>query len=154
MVRHARLAWPAGDGIVMTAFWGKGHKYKAKATFLDGHRFASKAEAERYAELRLLERARQIVDLELQPRYTLEHNGVKLTTYVGDARYKERDADGRLVVIVEDTKGVRTAVYELKKRLMLSLLGIAIREVCNGKVVDPNAPKRRKRRRKVAKEIF
>lgn len=40
------------------------HKYHAKPTTVDGIRFASKAEARRYSELRLLEKAGEIKNLE------------------------------------------------------------------------------------------
>lgn len=101
-------------------------KYHAKRTTVDGVTFASKAEATRWQELRLLERAGQIADLEYQPRYLLTVNGVVVGTYVGDARYRDVLRD-RLVV--EDVKGVRTPVYRLKKKLMRACHGIDITEV-------------------------
>jgi hypothetical protein len=101
-------------------------KYHAKRTTVDGVTFASKAEATRWQELRLLERAGQIADLEYQPRYPLTVNGVLVGTYVGDARYRET-ATGE--VVTEDTKGIRTPVYRLKAKLVRALYGITIREV-------------------------
>lgn len=71
-----------------------------------------------------MEKARVIRDLELQPRYPLVVNGVKVATYVGDFRYRE---DG--VLVLEDAKGVRTREYRLKAKLMKALFGIEIREV-------------------------
>jgi hypothetical protein len=99
-------------------------KYGAIRTEVDGVTFASKAEARRYAELKLLERAGEIAQLELQPRYPLVVNGVKVATYVGDFRYIERGG-----LVVEDTKGVRTPVYKLKAKLMLAVHGITVKEV-------------------------
>lgn len=104
-------------------------KYGAIPTTLDGHRFDSRAEARRYAELRLLERAGEIADLELQPAYPLVVNGVKVATYRADFRYRDV-ATG--AVAVEDVKGGRatvTPVYRLKRRLVLALYGIEIKEV-------------------------
>lgn len=101
----------------------KDAKYKAVPTHVDGIRFASKAEAQRYSELKLLQKAGLIAGLTLQPRYDLIVNGVKVCTYVADFRYVNPG------VIVEDVKGIRTPVYQLKKKLMKALYGIEIREV-------------------------
>jgi len=100
-------------------------KYRAVPVTIDGIRFASKAEARRYTDLLLMERGGAIRDLELQPRYPLVVNGVKVGTYVADFRYV--DEAGR--VVVEDVKGVRTAVYRIKRLLMRALYGIEIEEV-------------------------
>lgn len=95
------------------------HKYGAVATLVDGICFASKAEAARYAELRLLEHAGQIADLRLQPAYLLfpafvDRTGTtyRAITYVADFAYTEAGFS-----IVEDVKGVQTAVYKLKAKL-------------------------------------
>jgi hypothetical protein len=55
----------------------RGHKFNAVRTTVDGYQFSSKAEARRYAELRLLEKAGEIESLELQPVFPLR---VLLTT--------------------------------------------------------------------------
>ena len=47
-------------------------KYGAIRTTVDGVTFASKAEARRYAELKLLEQAGEIKGLELQPKFDIE----------------------------------------------------------------------------------
>lgn len=99
-------------------------KYHAVPTVVDGIRFASKGEAARYRELKLLELAGEIACLELQPRYPLVVNGVKIGEYRADFRYAEHGAG----VIVEDFKGVRTPVYRLKRLLVKALYGIEIRE--------------------------
>lgn len=101
-------------------------KYRNVPTEVDGIRFASRREANRYCELMLLVRAGTISNLELQPRYNLTINGVKVATYVADFRYEE-SATG--AVVVEDAKGVRTPVYRLKKKLMSAIFGVSIREV-------------------------
>lgn len=103
-------------------------KYGAIKTEVDGLVFASKAEARRYGELRLLERAGKIAGLELQPRYRLVVNGVLIGTYVGDFRYEEDTAEPFDPEVVEDVKGVKTPVYRLKKKLMKAIYGIEIRE--------------------------
>lgn len=102
-------------------------KYHAVPTIVDGKRFASRKEARRYTELKLLERAGEIFTLQTQVPFVLlkksEHGGA--VKYVADFTYI--DKTGRQVV--EDTKGYRTDVYKLKKRLMAELLGIEIVEV-------------------------
>ena len=97
-------------------------KYGAIRTEVDGIKFASKREAKRYGELKLLERAGKIHNLTVQPRFDLVVHGTNICTYVGDFRYLE---DGW---IVEDVKGVRTSVYRIKAKLMLACHGIKIKE--------------------------
>lgn len=92
------------------------HKFKAKPTVINGIRFASRREANRYSELRLLERCGAISHLELQPRFPLIVNGQVVCTYVGDFRYLENGKS-----ITEDVKGFRTSEYKLKRKLLLAL---------------------------------
>ena len=100
-------------------------KYGAVRTEVDGRSFASKREAARYMELRLLERAGHITGLRCQQRYPLEINGVRVGTYTADFCYRETGAD-----MVEDVKSPasRTEAYILKRNLMLALYGITILE--------------------------
>lgn len=103
------------------------NKYRNVKTVVDGIEFASKLEAKRYAELRLLERAFQIMCLELQPKFTISLNDIPICTYVADFKYF---ADGDLNnVIVEDVKGMKTPVYRLKKKLVEAQYGIQIMEI-------------------------
>lgn len=107
-------------------------KYRAVRTVAQGITFDSKAEADRYCELRLLERAGEITDLVLQPKFPLAVNGVLCGEYRGDFQYFVRPANGkRGNHIVEDVKSkiTKTAVYELKKKLVLALYKIQIVEV-------------------------
>ena len=120
-------------------------KYKNKKVVADGITFDSKKEYQRYCELKLLEKAGEISDLRLQVPYELvppqyEHyerygkNGKRLkdgkrtlehaVKYVADFVYIE---DGN--TIVEDTKGLRTTEYVIKRKLMLYVHGVRIREV-------------------------
>lgn len=98
-------------------------KYRAVPTFVDGIRFASKAEAKRYQELKLLERAGEISRLELQPRYDITINGTKVCTYVGDFRYFTKDKQ-----VLEDVKGVKTPVYRIKRKLLSALYNVEVLE--------------------------
>ena len=105
-------------------------KYGAIPTTVDGYRFASKAEARRYGEIKLLEKAGLIEKLMLQERFLLLVHGVKIGTYVADFSYMDCQGDTP-ERIVEDVKSrpTRTAVYRLKKKLVYALYGVEIREV-------------------------
>lgn len=98
-------------------------KIKDPAT---GFVFDSKAEFIRWCELRIMERAGKISDLQRQVKYELipKQKGERACTYLADFVYK--DSDGNTVV--EDTKGVRTDAYRIKRKLMLWVHGIRIKE--------------------------
>ena len=105
-------------------------KYGAVRTEVDGITFASKREAKRYSELKLLERAGEITLLELQPRYPLKVDGKLICTYVADFSYRSIDPKTALHSnVVEDVKGVRTPVFKLKAKLFEAINGFAITEV-------------------------
>jgi hypothetical protein len=104
------------------------NKYHNRKTEVDGIEFHSAAEARRYGELKLMVRAGVIDDLVTQPRWDLPVNGLIVGRYVGDFSYVQRDT-GQLVV--EDVKSdpTKTAIYRLKKKLMLAIHGLTIMEV-------------------------
>lgn len=91
-------------------------KYRAVKCTEDGFTFASMKERNRYRELKLLERAGAIRNLELQPRFPLIVNGKKVCTYVGDFSFFENNAR-----VIEDTKGFKTREYITKRKLLLAL---------------------------------
>jgi len=119
-VRAALAALGLGDAAPPT------NKYHNQPVVVDGIRFASKREARRWLELRELEKAGVIRNLRRQVKYPLSVNGQLICTYIGDFSYVEA-ASGR--EHLEDAKGVRTAVYLLKRRLLLALRGIRIEEI-------------------------
>jgi hypothetical protein len=88
-----------------------------KAESRDGKQFHSKAERDRYEQLRLMEQGGAIADLklqpefELQPRYKYDGKWVARRKYVADFSYRE---PGNLRLVVEDVKGKETAVFRLK----------------------------------------
>ena len=88
----------------------------------------STLECRRCDELHLMERGGLIRDLQAhpQPRYRLDVNDVHLCDYLADFRYTDAETGEE---VVEDVKGWRTETYRLKKRLMLALHGVEIREV-------------------------
>jgi hypothetical protein len=104
-------------------------KYNAKRTVVDGITFASKKEAKRYGELKLLERGGRILGLELQPAFDLRaKGGGKVGVYRADFAYHEKVVGGTRWV-VEDVKGFKTPVYRLKKKHLEAQYGIQITEV-------------------------
>jgi hypothetical protein len=100
-------------------------KYGAKPTEVDGIRFASRMEARRYQELRLMESAGVIRDLVLQPSWDLTVNGTNVARYVADFAYWDNE---RNVAVTEDCKGFRTPAYRMKRKLMKAIYGIDILE--------------------------
>jgi len=94
-------------------------KYGARKTTVNGITFASKGEANRDAELVMLEMAGEIFGLVRQPKFEIVpafvYRGKKhaATHYIADWMYEE---DGETVI--EDFKGVETPVFKLKWKLM------------------------------------
>jgi hypothetical protein len=94
------------------------NKYNAQKTILDGIVFASKREARRYGELKILERAKIISGLELQPRFPLKVADKLICIYIGDFSYID-SATGKRVC--EDSKGFVNQIYKLKRKLLYAL---------------------------------
>lgn len=117
-------------------------KYHNRKVRRDGLTFDSKKEHKRYNELLLLQQAGEIKNLRRQVKFVLiptqrepniigPRGGVKKgklleheCSYIADFVY---DKNGEMVV--EDTKGVRTKDYIIKRKLMLNVYGIRIREI-------------------------
>jgi hypothetical protein len=135
---------------------GKRSKYGAIPTVIDGIRFASKAEAKRYRELKLLEKAGEVRNIVLQPRFDLYVLNstvrarlqriaarireqpdpvapVKVGTYVADFKYERKglsaSENGRWDRVVEDVKGFSTPLYKWKKRHVEAQYNIQIQEI-------------------------
>ena len=108
-------------------------KYLNHKTVIDGQEFDSKKEAHRWCELRYMERAGLITQLSRQTQFELipnqRENGKvveRAVTYNADFTYYE---NGRFVC--EDVKSpvTRTPQYIIKRKLMLYVHGIRVREV-------------------------
>ena len=116
-------------------------KYHSKKITRDGFTFDSQKEARRYAELKLLEKSGAITDLQQQVKYVLlpaqyrpmfdrkahkwkDRCVEREVCYVADFVYQQ---DGKL--IVEDTMGFKTKDYIIKRKLMLYIHNIQIKEV-------------------------
>lgn len=121
-------------------------KYHNKKIKVDGIIFDSKKEAVRYKELKMLEKAGIIHDVQRQVKYVLipaqyEHTGEIYTK----GKEKGKPKKGKLIerecayyadfvytengeTVVEDTKGVKTHEYIIKRKLMLYVHNIKIKE--------------------------
>lgn len=126
------------------------NKYRNKKVTVEGITFDSLHEARRYCELKMLAMAGHIKDLELQKPFELipaQYEEVKLGGYYTKGERKGQPRTKRVCVekaviykadfcytengrlVVEDAKGFKTKEYILKRKLMLWLKGIKIREV-------------------------
>jgi hypothetical protein len=116
----------------------KRNKYHAKPTTVDGIWFPSGLEANRYVELRMLERAGVIQNLRRQVSYKLSIGGIEIGSYRADFVYLENGKE-----IVEDTKGFKTDEYLMKRQLMLIIHGIEILETTAKETNKWKQPKKR-----------
>lgn len=109
----------------------KQNKYRNKITELDGIKFHSKKESVRYSQLKLYEKGGLIKDLRLQvkyeliPKLTINGKTERAISYIADFVYIDTVHN---VEIVEDSKGFKTEVYKIKKRLMKHIHGVDIKE--------------------------
>lgn len=112
----------------------KVNKYKNKKVVIDGIEFQSHKEGNRYLQLKLLKRAGEIKDLELQKEFILQEgfviNNKKIRSikYITDFYYY----DNRLKkYVVEDVKSpvTKTQVYNIKKKIFMYKYKIEIKEV-------------------------
>ena len=105
---------------------GSRPKYGNKKVTVQGIKFDSKWESERYLYIKSLERAGRVRNLELQVRFNLLVNDQKICAYIADFRYEKENANGDWETIIADAKGVETPEFKLKKKLMKACLGIEI----------------------------
>jgi hypothetical protein len=108
------------------------NKYGNRKIEYEGKVFDSKREAMRYKELLFLLRAGEIHDLQTQVKFTLiptqRRNGKVVErecAYYADFVYRDKNGNK----VVEDTKGLRTKDYVIKRKLMLFVHDIEIQEV-------------------------
>lgn len=114
VLRHAKLV----DGKIVPA---RKHKYGAKRATLDGYSFDSQAEKNRYASLALAQRAGQISELKVHPRYPLRVNEQHIAAYEADfSFYEPHPKSGRRFVVL-DIKGVHTEAFKIKAKLFCAL---------------------------------
>ena len=96
-------------------------KYKNGKVVVDGIKFDSGAEGERYKVLKAKEQGGLIKNLQLQVTYPLIVNGLKVCDYRADFVY---EVGGK--TIVEDVKGQLHDVFKLKYKLMYACHGIVL----------------------------
>lgn len=93
-------------------------KYRNRKIVIDNIRFDSNLEAERYRQLKLLQRAKQISNLRLQVPFLLQESFKKngkthrKIEYIADFVYEENGQ-----TVVEDTKGMKTETFKIKQKL-------------------------------------
>lgn len=94
-------------------------KYKSVKSVYNGIVFDSKKEMNRYCELRLLEKAKVIKNLELQVPFILipKSNTERAVTYKADFTYIDFAYSAAGTMTVEDVKGFKTKEYILKRKL-------------------------------------
>jgi hypothetical protein len=101
-------------------------KYGAVKTECDGFKFDSKAEARRYGELKLMQQTGEISELVVHPKFRIDVEGQHICDYIGDFSYQpERSFEP----VIEDVKGVRTAVYSIKRKLVKAIWHLDITEI-------------------------
>lgn len=99
------------------------NKYGAIKTEYGGVLYDSKAEAHRAYELDLMVKAGLITKLERQTKFPIIINNIKVFTYIADFTYIDLEI-GKSVV--EDVKGMRTALFNLKKKCVEAQYSIEI----------------------------
>ena len=110
----------------------KQNKYKNKKVIYDGIKFDSNREMAYYIKLKMLEQKGIIKDLELQksfelqPSFKLNGKTYKKITYRADFSYVSVQ-DNKIHIV--DTKGFRTEVYKLKRKMFAYKYGIEIEEI-------------------------
>ena len=104
-------------------------KYRNKKLTTPDGTFDSQREYKRWCELKLLQKAGKISQLQRQVKYVLiprqkRDDGTfeRPVTYIADFQYYDGSA------VVEDSKGVRTDAYIIKRKLMLWIRGITVRD--------------------------
>lgn len=108
----------------------KQSKYKNKKVIYNGIKFDSQKERNYYIKLKVLEEYGKIKDLklqvkfELQPKFQFGNKTIQAISYVADFTYYDEENKFHIV----DTKGVRTEVYKIKKKMM-QYKGYEIEEV-------------------------
>ncbi|MCQ4782817.1 DUF1064 domain-containing protein [Anaerostipes hadrus] len=106
--------------------YNRPNKYNNHKTIVDGIKFDSIREAERYQELKLLEEAGEISHLELQPvvvlqdKFIYQGKTIRAITYRGDFAYFDRRVNRG---VIEDVKGVETDVFKIKKKMFQKKYG-------------------------------
>lgn len=110
-------------------------KYGNRKVKEDGHAFDSKAEHLRYQALKILQRGNHIKRLCIHPRFEIipgfVHEGKKIRAVFYEADFSYYD-NYIATEVVEDVKGMRTALFNIKEKLFLRLYGNKIKFIVKG----------------------
>ena len=112
-------------GVALALGSASNNKYRARRTRRGANVYDSAKEAGRGAALILEERAGLIESLRRQVKIEIVIDGVCVLTYKADYVYKEVSSQE---IVIEDPKGARTRLYELKKGMIEALSPMKIRE--------------------------
>lgn len=110
------------------------NKFGNQKITIDGIERDSLAESNRLEQLKILQRVGAIKNLQYQVKYELipkqqgEYRNERAVTYIADYVYDVVMPDGSLRQVVEDCKGHKTKDYIIKRKLMLFIHGISIKE--------------------------
>lgn len=104
----------------------KAHKYHAQPTMVDGVRFDSKREAERWVELKSMEAKGEIAGLRRQVKKPLLVDGEFIGLLVIDFQYHE---NGNLVYEDVKSPATKTAIWVWKSKHFTAQYGKEIRVV-------------------------
>ena len=106
-------------------FKKRSHKYKANGRWIEVDFipvfFDSAAEADRYEQLKEMAEAGTIDQLEVHPTFQVTVNGHPICKYEADFRYRIKPGRLGQRTLVEDVKGMETAEYKLKRKLVHAL---------------------------------
>lgn len=103
-------------------------KYRNIPTLCNlNHKHDSKLEAKRCGELHMLQKAKKIRGLKIEPRYFIHVNDQHICDVVPDFKYEEIGDDGYLNLIIEDAKGFLTDDARIKYKLIEAVYGIPVR---------------------------
>jgi hypothetical protein len=111
-------------------------KYHNVKTIIDGITFDSKKEAAYYNTIKLLKRAGEVTQIDLQPEFPYnmyctvpginDGNRVFAKQYKYIADFRVTYKDGRVEII--DVKGVKTSIYRQKKKIVEAIYNVKIIE--------------------------
>lgn len=97
-------------------------KYGSKKVQIDGRFFDSKAEGARYVQLKTMQQAGVISELECQPKFTIGIRGIWICDVYLDFGYRDKDT----VIHYEDVKGKDNALSVLKRKMVEAEYGIKV----------------------------
>ncbi len=113
------------------------NKYNNRKTIVDGIKFDSQKEAQRYVVLKDMEKCKEIFGLKLQPKFILQDKfrvsdhtkksgwrTERAITYKADFQYTiklvtQKTEVKKTALVVEDVKGIKTETYKIKRKLFL-----------------------------------